>query len=39
MDPRSLLPLVPAPFRSVLKSLLDRLEAVERELAELKRGS
>jgi len=39
MDPRTFLPLIPAPFRSVLSTLLDRLEAVERELAELKRGS
>lgn len=39
MDPRSLLPLVPGMFRGVLTALLDRLEAVERELAELKRGS
>lgn len=39
MDPRSLLPLLPAPFRGVVSNLLDRLEAVERELAELKRGS
>lgn len=34
MDPRTFLPLIPAPFRAVITSLLDRLEALERRQAE-----
>jgi len=40
MDPRNLLALAPAFLKAPLSALLDRLEAVERRLAELeKRGS
>jgi hypothetical protein len=35
MDPRSLLPLAPALLRPVLSALLDRLDAMERRLADL----
>ncbi|MFN3812149.1 MAG: hypothetical protein ACK4S6_16210 [Roseateles asaccharophilus] len=37
MDPRTLLPLAPALLRPVLSALLDRLDAMERRLAELEK--
>lgn len=39
MDPRSLLHLAPAFLRPVLSALLDRLDAMEKRLADLERKS
>ncbi|MDN3921519.1 hypothetical protein QWJ38_14595 [Pelomonas sp. PFR6] len=39
MDPRNLLHFAPAFVRPVLSALLDRLDAIEKRLAELERRS
>jgi hypothetical protein len=39
MDPRTLLSLAPSFLRAPLAALLDRLEALERRVAELERKS